>query len=317
MSAPARSRLPVSLEGAFWMILSGACFATMSALIRPAAEHVHPLVICCIRAALGCAMMLPVLIRVGRIIPPKGTRGVVVGRAVFDATAMATWFVVIPSLPLATAIAINFTSPLFATIFAIFFLGEVVRARRWAAIALGFLGVLIVKRPWASDFPPEATFVLISAAGAAAARVGARKLSQIIDAKEIVAFHFILLTPLLAIPAIPVWSWPNGEAWIYILGLSFTGTIGHYFIARAVTVAETSEVAPFDYVQLIFAAVLGYLMFAQVPPLTTWLGAGVIAASTTYIARREAQLRRQRALAAAAAAPPGLAPVPGSTTRAR
>ena len=288
-------RVPAPVEGALWMILAGSCFAAMTGLIRPASETLHPLMVCFLRAVVGAVLMMPLLLRARGLSPSKHLRPVLVGRAVVDAGSMALWFVVIPTLPLATAIALNFTSPLFSVIFAIIFLGEIVRARRWAAIGVGFLGVLIIKQPTPESFDWPALFVLASAALAAMARVGARHLTRTMDAETVVAIHFFLIAPTLLVPALFVWSWPTAEAMAWIFALAICGTLGHFCIAKAVAVAEASEVAPFDYFQLVIAAAIGYFAYAEIPEPKTWLGAAVIAGSATYIARREARLRRARA----------------------
>lgn len=290
MNRPAR-HFSTTVEGAFWMILGGSLFAGMSAMIRPASETVHPLVVSFIRAAIGALVLLPFLLRTGQVIPPKGVRKVCVLRAISDGAAMALWFFIIPVMPLATAIALNFTSPLFSTIFAVLFLGEVVRRRRWTAIAFGFAGAMIILRPGTEALNWVSILVLISAAAAAMSRVGARHLTFHIDAKRIVAYHFLIVTPVLLIPAIPVWTWPDARTLALTAGLSMLGTFGHFCITKAMHVAEASEMAPFDYVQLITAALLGYFLFDERPDIWTWAGAAVIAGSTIYIARREAALR--------------------------
>lgn len=277
------------------MVSGGTCFAAMSALIRPAAELLHPLEIVFIRVVFGALFMLPLLLRSGAFIPPKPVRGVAVARAGADAVSMALWFVAIPVMPLATAIALNFTMPLFVTIFAVVALGEVVRARRWSAIGVGFLGALIILRPFGHPLEIEALFVLISAASAGAARIGVRVLLRQIGPNEIVAYHFLLLVPLLLVPALFVWRWPSLEALGWIAALAALGSIGHWCVAKALTSCEVSELAPFDYMQLVASSVIGYLVFREVPSLSTWAGAIVIAGAAIYIARREAALRRRAA----------------------
>lgn len=297
MTAPPASakRFSATVEGALWMILSGTLFAGMSAMIRPASATVHPLEVSFLRAAFGALVLLPYLIRVGQILPPKGIRKACVLRAVSDGTAMALWFVIIPVMPLAAAIALNFTSPLFSTIFAVLFLGEVVRRRRWTAIAFGFAGAMVILRPGTEALTWPAIMVLISAAAAAMSRVGARHLTFHIDAHRIVAYHFVILTPLLLIPALFVWTWPDTRTLLLTACLSALGTFGHFCVAKAMQAAEASEMAPFDYVQLIAAAALGYFLYDEMPDGWTWAGALLIAASTIYIARREAAIRRAAA----------------------
>ncbi|MFO0996299.1 MAG: DMT family transporter [Alphaproteobacteria bacterium] len=275
------------------MVAGGTCFAAMSALIRPAATLLHPLEVVFIRVVFGGLFMLPLLLRSGRVIPPKGVRATAMVRAGADAISMALWFVAIPVMPLATAIALNFTMPLFVTIFAVLALGEVVRARRWSAIAVGFLGALIILKPFGHPIEIEALFVLVSAAVAGGARIGVRIMLRQIGPNEIVAYHFLLLIPCLLVPALFVWRWPDAEALVLIAGLAAVGSLGHWCVAKALAVAEVSALAPFDYMQLVASAAIGYVAFGEVPGPSTWIGAVVIAGAAVYIARREAALRRE------------------------
>lgn len=290
MDRPRPMALPV--QGALWMVAGGTCFAVMSALIRPAAMLVHPLQVVFIRVVFGALFLLPLLLRSGALIPPRGVRATAIFRAGADAISMALWFIAIPAMPLATAIALNFTMPLFVTVFAVVVLGEVVRVRRWSAIAVGFLGALIILKPFGHAIEPEAVFVLISAAAAGGARIGVRIMLRRIGPNEIVAYHFLLLIPWLLVPALFVWRWPGPEALGIIAALAAVGSLGHWCVAKALTVAEVSELAPFDYMQLVASAIIGYVVFAEMPGLRTWIGAIVIAGAAIYIARRETALRR-------------------------
>jgi drug/metabolite transporter (DMT)-like permease len=116
----------------------------------------------------------------------------------------------------------------------------------------------------------------------------------------------LLLTPMSLVPAVFVWQWPAAGQWPWLVVMGVLGSLGHMCYMRAFAIADASAVMPYDYTRLLFAAAIGYLAFAEVPDLWTWIGAAVIASSAIYIAHRETVRRQSTATQAAAGA--------GSTT---
>jgi len=283
------------MRGALWMALSSVSFAAMSALVRPASAEIHPFEVTFFRVLIGTVAMLP-LTR-GRPLFPERKRWAYVLRGVVDGSGMLLWFLAITLMPLAEATALNFTAPLFGTLLAIVVLGEVVRVRRWLAIAIGLVGAMVILRPGARELDLPSLLVLGAALASAISRVTVRYLSRTEDADAIVRYHFMLVAPLALVPALFFWRWPNAETMLWILAVAGFGTLGHICVARSYALSETSEVAALDFVQLVAAAALGYVFFAESPDRWTWIGAGLISGAAIYIARREARLRRERAVA--------------------
>jgi drug/metabolite transporter (DMT)-like permease len=195
-------------------------------------------------------------------------------------------------VPLATATAVNFTAPLFATVAAAFILHEDVRLRRWSAVVLGFLWVLVIMRPGGQSLDANLLLLLLSAATAAMNNITVKFLARSEPPARIVAFFMIYLTPLSLVPALFVWQWPNLASLGALFGLGCLGTIAHLSIARALAAADASACAPFEFARLPFAALIGFVWFGEITDLWTWVGGGIIAGSSIYTAHREARLAR-------------------------
>lgn len=290
-----------AVTGALLMVFASACWAGMAGLIRYISLELHPFEVAFFRTFFAVVLMLPWLIRAGRrAIPPRRDWPVFGLRAAIHLVAMLSWFMALTLMPLAEAVALFFTAPFFATILAVIFLSEVVRLRRWVAVVVGFAGAMVVLRPGIEEITLGALLVLTCAVFSAGSRISVRFLTERSDANAIVAIHFILLTPLVLVPALFVWQWPSWDALLWLGALAGLGTAGHIALTRAYTIAEASHLAPFDFIQLLVAAALGYVLFAEVPDRWTWIGSALIAGSAIYIARREAVLQKRRAAATAA-----------------
>jgi drug/metabolite transporter (DMT)-like permease len=283
------------LVGAGWMVTSGACFAGMAGLIRYLSTDMHAFEIAFFRNIAGVLVMMPWLMRVGIGGLRTERLGLYVLRGVTSIVAMLSFFWALTAMPITEATALNFTMPIFATILAVIFLGEVVRARRWTAILVGFGGVLIILRPGLEVVTLPALMALLGALMVASSVIIIRLLSTTESPNAIVLYMGLFLIPLSLPPALYVWRDPT---WLQ-LGLAalvgVLGTAAHQCYTRAIYAAEASVVMPFDFARLIFVAILGYVAFGQSSDLWTWIGAVVIVGAGVYIAQREARLGRKTA----------------------
>src|SRR5262249_18305001 len=299
-SAP---RLAPITRAALWILLSGICAVMMNVLIRVAAQAMHPFEVAFFRCLFGLVLVLPWIIKGGII---KG--GIIKGgpgllrsrnagfyllRATVGLVSMATWFYGITVVPLATATAVNFTAPLFATIAAVLVLHEDVRLRRWSAVVIGFIGVLVIMRPGRERLDANLVILLVSAASAAMNNITVKFLARTEPPGRIVAMFMIYLTPLSLVPALFFWQWPDAPTLTALVGLGGLGTIAHLSVARALAAAGASACAPFEFARLPFAALIGFLWFGEVTDAWTWVGAAIIAGSSVYVAHREARLARR------------------------
>jgi drug/metabolite transporter (DMT)-like permease len=281
--------------GALMMTLAAFGLSVMNVAIREAAAELDPLQIAFLRNFFAAVFMLPWMIRTGVRRSLATTRlRLHIWRALIGLSAMIAWFTSLSLLPLADAVALNFTVPLFATIGAALVLGEVVRARRWTATVIGFLGVLIILRPGFQELTLAMALPMLAAVFMAISVLLVKTLSRTESAGAVVLYMNLLMTPLSLIPALFVWQWPSWYVLALTLLIGLLGAVSHLVLTRAYALADASAVLPFDYTRLPFVALFAFLIYGEVPDLWVWIGAAVIAVSAFYIARREAQVAAER-----------------------
>ena len=301
--------VPASARGALWMLLSATGFALMTALIRQASLELHPFVVMFFRSLFGVFFMLPWVLGAGLGVLRTKRWQLYLVRGTVGVFSMMCWFIAVSHMALAEAVALFFTSSLFATILASVALGETVRARRWIATVIGFAGVLIILRPGFASLSIYAVLVLTSAACVGGSLTLIKVLSRTEPSGAIVTYMVLILTPLSLIPALFFWQWPSLEGFAWLIALAGTATVGHFGMTRAFKLADSSAMIPFAYAQLPITALIGFVAFAEVPDAFTWLGGGVIIVSSVYIAHREAVRGRiPPAVAGGADTPPPPAP---------
>jgi drug/metabolite transporter (DMT)-like permease len=203
-------------------------------------------------------------------------------------------FAALGYLPLTTTAAIFFSSPLWVCLLSIPLLGEEVGPRRWAAMAVGFLGVLVVTRPWAGPVHWAVIFSVGAALCAAFYSILTRKLAGR-DSTTTQQFYAALVATLGMAPlALPVWTWPSGGlSWLAFLAIGVFGWASHQVLIIAHRYAPASTLAPISYAQMIFMIASSWLIFAQPPDFWVLAGAGIVAASGLYIWLRERALARR------------------------
>lgn len=276
------------------MIGAMICFSTMGAFIKLAAEQLHSLEVVFFRNFLAFLMMLPWLIRQGPGVMKTRRIGLYTARSLFNIVGMAAGFTAITLIPLAEATALSFTAPLFATIGAALVLGEVVRARRITALAIGFAGMLIVLRPGVEAVSTGALLALLNSVTIAITIIIVKKLTDTERPETIVTYMALLQTPMALIPALYFWIWPDPITWLWLIGLAGAGTAGHLMYTKAIQLAEITQIQPLDFIRLPIIGVMGYFIFDELPTIWTWIGGAVIFASTAYVTHREAQLARAK-----------------------
>ncbi len=285
-----RCALPV--QAAIWMVLAGLMFSIMGVLIRVATADLHPFQVAFVRIALGIPLLVPIVLRQGLTVLRTNNFSGYLLRAAFSVAGLLGGFYATAYLPLADSVSVSFTAPLFATVGAAVFLGETLRLRRIIALLIGFVGVLVILRPGQVPLSLEMIVALASSAATAGAILTVKRLSGTEASTTIVAYLSLLVTPIALLPAIWVWQWPDATLWGVMIAIGIVGTCGQIAVTRAFSLADASMVMPFDYLRLPFTAVLAYLIFFEVPDTLTFVGAGIIATSTCYIAWRESVLAR-------------------------
>jgi len=287
------------VRGALWMVLACLLFMVMSAMIRQVSDTLPAFQVIAIRNVFSLLTILPLLLRVGRGSFKAWRPGLLFGRALIMIGSMTSWVIAVEGLDLATATAISFSSPLFATAGAALFLSERVGVRRWGAVLVGFAGMLIILRPGLADVSAAAAFALANAVLTAWGGLTVKLLTRTESTATVVLYLYLLTTPLSAIPAIFVWVPPTGLdiAWLAVMGVLVA--LGHICLTKAYASAEASAVLPYDFAKVVFAALIGFTVFSELPDAWTWVGMGVIFAATLYMARHEARSAQAKRAAAA------------------
>lgn len=293
-AVPGGFRLSPNHRGALWMLAAGLGFTVNGALVKVLGNQgLDAYQIAFFRSAVALLVVLPLLWRIGWGRLRSQHPWLHLARVIFGVGAMVCGFYALTRLPLADVTALGFTTPLFATVLAVIFLGELVRWRRWTATLIGFLGVIIMVRPGAGSFDPAALVALGMALGIAIAVVLVKRLPSG-ESQIAMLFYFgIGSTLITAPPALLVWQTPSGLQVLLLAGVGVLGLASQAMIIHAFRTGEASFVAPFDYSKLLAAGLIGFFVFAEVPDLWTLMGAAIIVGATLYIARRESAVGRR------------------------
>jgi len=296
-ASPGEFQKQAPLQGVLWMVLAAFFFAVSVGLVRYLSTTIHAFEQTFWRQVLGLLIILPFVWRNGLI--GLRTRQIKTNllRNLIGYAGISMSFYCVTLIPIAEAMALQFTLPLFTIVFAMLILGEKVGPHRLAATAIGFLGALIILRPGMIAIQFGALVALGSAACLAMSDTLVRRLSRTESTLMIVFYGYVLQTPIAFAAAQPVWVTPSAADWPWLIALGACSFIAQWGLSRAFVLAEASLVSPILFLRLPIVAAIGYAFFAQVPDIWTWVGAAVIFGSSYYAARREAS--HQRRLAAA------------------
>jgi drug/metabolite transporter (DMT)-like permease len=223
-----------------------------------------------------------------------------VWRALVGLSTMLLAFSALAYLPLAESTTIGFAAPLFAVMLSALVLKEQVGRHRWSAVLLGFVGVLLVMRPEGEDLPAIGLGLAVAAAfGVGVVTITIRQIG-LTEHPQTTVLWFSLLSMLALGTLLPAYGQlHDARTWAILFALGTFGGLGQLFLTASLRFAPVSVVVPFDYTQLLWAVLLGWLIFADEPPTTTWAGAAIIIASGLYTLYREHKLGREKPAQAA------------------
>ncbi|WP_159681445.1 DMT family transporter [Luteimonas sp. 9C] len=289
MSRPAAAPRTDARAAALWMLFAVLAFAGMDAGMKWIANDYSAFQVATFRSLATLPLIVGWLLlrgRVGSLLrihwPLHLLRGVL-------GVGMIAGFVYgLARMPLSTAYAIVFVSPLMVTALAVPLLGEKVGPRRWTAIALGVVGVLVVLRPTGEGMATLAGLAVVGGALCyAIASITVRKLAQR-DSPEALVFWFLVLMAVFAgVLAWPDWQPLRRDHWWVLALIGVTGALGQVGLTHAFRLGEASQVAPLEYTALLWVVLLDLFVWQVLPDGMTWLGAGIIVASGLYMFRRE------------------------------
>lgn len=280
-----RARPGPATVGALLMLVVAGCNAVDTALTRVVTQELHPLEVAFFRNLFSLVLILPWLLRAGPGVLRTSRPALHVARAALKLVAMVLLFFAISIMPLADVTAIVFTSPLFVVLGAALLLGETLTLRRLAAVALGFLGILVVLRPGSAVFDPR----MMTAVGAAVGFAGIALLLKAMSAREpaptLVGLNLVITVPLAFLLTLPVWSTPRPAILLYLAAQGGLGALAQVAVTRAMTKADASFLTPIEFVRLPLVVLLGYVLFLETPDLWMWLGSALIFIALAYLLR--------------------------------
>jgi len=280
------------------MLGSTLAFAGMVLMIRLASRGTPVTEIAFFRNFFGLLVLLPIVLRSGRSLPRTRHVPRYLLRTSIGLASMLCSFWVISNLPLSQAVSLAYSAPIFITIAAVVMLGETVRVRRWMAVAAGFVGVLVILRPWSHAFSSGMLVAILAAMFSALVSIQNKQLSQLDPPDTVVFYTYLFWVPMSLVPALMQWQWPDATGWLWLLGTGIFGTIGQLLWVRALRIGEVSALQPVSFIKLPVVTLFAWLLFAETPDRWTLIGAGIILIANAYIAHREALLARRAATTA-------------------
>jgi len=283
-------KIPDNFLGIFYMVVGTFFLTSMTAIVRYIADELHPFEIAFFRNLFGLMMLLPILLRNGIDSMRTENIGGMALRSVFHTGGMLFYFMALTLMPLAQLSSLTFLGPLVITLLAVLLLGEKLGLRRLTSLIIGFSGALIIVRPGTDYIGLGVVYALASVFSWAGAVIVIKRLSRTNSTITTTIYGLFFLTIFTFLPAIFVWSWPSAEQFLWLVVLAMVGTVGQLLFTEALKVADVTLVMPFDFSKLIWASLFGFIFFYEIPSLWTFLGGGIIFASSTYVAYRERKI---------------------------
>jgi len=289
------AQLPDNLKGVLWALLATALFAIVAAMAKVAVNEYHVLQILFFRQVVVFLSCLPTI---AKSFPeslktrhPKMHAARLIGA--FVALSCGIWAVAV--LPLTTAITLGFGQVFFVALLALIFLSEPVGKHRIGAVVAGFIGVVIVMRPGVDGIVDvHALIPILAAFGAGIAVISVRKLSQTESTQTLLVYQSLFVGALAGVPLFWFWKAPDLGGTLFLLAMGILATVGQWVGVKALRLGEASVVGNIQYMQLIYAAILGFFLFGEVPDIYTIAGAAIIIGSSIYIIHREALSKKNK-----------------------
>jgi drug/metabolite transporter (DMT)-like permease len=287
-----RTRPDRPLIGIAFLVFGVGLFSLMDASGKFLVGDYSVFQIVAVRGAVSVAILAPLLFREHGVNLLRANRPVrLILRSALGVAAMLIFFTGIRYLPLADATAIGFSGAIFMTVFSAVFLHEKVEWQRWAAIIMGFAGALVVAQPGADTFHWAGLLMLLCAFLYAGMMTMTRVLARTESNATMVFYHSVFST-FVGFVALPfVWVTPGWNEWMLMIGMGVLATAGHMIFAQAFREAPVSVLAPFEYTALVWASLLGFFVWGDVPGPNVWLGSIILIFAGLYILYRET--RRQ------------------------
>ena len=272
----------------FLSLLGTGTAAIMVSGIKLLSQDLNPFIIAFYRCLFGVIIMLPFMIYNYPEAWKTHNIKLQFVRSAINVYSMISWFTAIGTLQLEKAAAIGFTTPLFTTILAIIFLGEVIRIQRITALIVGFIGILVVIRPGYIPFESGALWLLTAAITFSIVIIIVKKLTEKDSSLTTAFYQMAFMVPPTFFIALFFWESININQFLLFIFVAIAGFITQFSFAQCLKMAETTFIMPIQFTKLIWLSLIGYFFFMEVPDIWTWIGASIIFSSILFIAYREA-----------------------------
>jgi drug/metabolite transporter (DMT)-like permease len=281
-------RLDATLRGLLWSGAAGLTFVMLNTVMRQLTLDLHPFQTQFLRYLLGFVVMLPFIARAGLASYRPHHLGGQFVRGAVHSVGLALWFAAIPHITIADTTAIGFTAPIFIMLGAAWVFREKMRWERWLAALIGLAGVLIVVAPKLAGTGGIYTLVMLASSPVFAASFLLTKGLTRYDRATVIVVWQSIAVSIFSLPlALTVWQMPSAGQWLNFVLCGILGSLGHYCLTRSFAVADISATQSVKFLDLVWATLMGWLVFSDQPSRSTLIGGVVICASTLWIARRE------------------------------
>jgi len=293
-----RQHNPVA--GVFWMLVTGFCFVMVTALVKTVGPGVPPAQSAFLRYALGLIFVIPMIRPMLRAQLSRRALKLFGLRGVVHTAGVILWFYAMTQIPIAEVTAMNYLNPVYVTILAALLLGERLAARRIMAIVVALIGALVILRPGFREISPGHIAMLFTAMSFAVGYLVAKIMADETSPAVVVGMLSVTVTIGLAPFAWAVWVPVTLDQLAWLFGVAVFATAGHFTMTMAFKAAPLTVTQPVTFLQLVWATLLGALVFGEPADIWVILGGAMIIAAVSYITLREAMLKRRQVTPAVA-----------------
>ena len=279
--------------GIVWMIAAGVLFVAVAVTVRFLGTDMPAVEAAFIRYVLGLLLLTPVLIKIQWRRSIRRNMKLYIARGLVHGFAVMLWFFAMARIPIAEVMAIGYAAPIFTALGAVVVFKERIRIRRVIAISVGFIGMLVILRPGLTTISIGAAAQLLAASCFAISFLFTKKLTQTEDSSEILVMLSIFCTLALLPGALSQWQHPQLDQLFWLLLTAIFATAGHYALTKSIANAPLTVTQPFSFLQLVWAAIIGYVFFREIPDIWVCVGGMMIVGAISYMTHREAVAKRR------------------------
>ena len=273
-------------------IASTLTAALMASCVKFISNDLNTFSICFYRCIIGLILILPFVAKNKfQALKSKNIK-LQFGRSMINVISMICWFSALGMMQLEKAAALGFTTPLFTTVLAVIFLGEVIRVHRTAALALGFVGILVIIRPGYIPFEYSTLIMLIASLTFSFVLIFVKRLSAIDTNLTIIFYHLLFMTPVFFIISLFFWEPITWDQLLIFIIMGTAGLLSHWCMTQSLKMSDTTFVMPLQFTKLIWVSLIGLFIFSETPDFWTWIGGVIIFVSVIYITYRESFIKK-------------------------